>query len=141
MSCIGFLSPQQRRSLRASSRDDGTLSRFASPDVTAGKLARARSMAASPEAGIRESAALGQVTPVDVLAQLAADAEPRVRMCVARNPRTPPDTLRALAGDVVPGVRGWVAANPGVPADVLDVLADDPDPVVRSVVTWARGWP
>lgn len=140
MSCIGFLSPQQRALLRAST-PDGVLSSFASPKVTEGKVARTRLMASSDDSKIRESAALAHATPPDVLTALSGDLDPGVRMSVARNEHTPSATLRLLAGDSVAGVRGWVAANPSVPQDVLDLMANDADPTVRSVVDWASRWP
>ncbi len=140
MSCIGFLSPQQRKLLRASTRD-GVLSSFASPAITEGKIQRLRGMAESADPRIRESAALAYVTPADVLEQLATDPEAGVRFSVARNEHAPAAVLTLLARDEVAGVRGWVAANPKVPVAVLDSLADDPDPMVRSVVSWARSWP
>lgn len=140
MSCIGFLSPQQRRLLRASTRD-GVLSSFRSPEVTEGKIERLRAMATSTDPKIRESAALAYASPVDVLVRLATDPEPGVRFSVARNEHASAEVLRTLAADEVAGVRGWVAANASAPADVLAVLVDDPDQTVRSVAAWALRWP
>ncbi len=143
MSCMGFLSPQQRAALAASSREDAggaPLSAFASPPASAGKVQRVRALAASADPTIRESAALSYRAPEDVLVALAADSEAGVRRCVARNEHTPTEVLRTLAADPDAGVRGWVAAHPAVPDDLLAALADDPDPTVRAVVAWAEGW-
>lgn len=143
MSCLGFLSPEQRRALAASSRDDAAgapLSSFASPPATAGKLRRIRAMADSPVAAIRESAALAYHAPPDVLHRLAHDPVASVRCCVARNEHTVSPLLALLAEDADARVRGWVAAHRSTPRDLLDVLAADPDDSVRAVVAWARGW-
>lgn len=142
MSCISFLSPAQRAQLRASSRDDGRpLSRFASPEASDGKVHRVRLLADSPDPKIRESAALSQWAPVDVLDSLAGDVEAGVRICVARNYRSAPDVLTRLSGDPADVVRGWVAAHPATPDAVLSALEDDADENVRKVVAWARAWP
>lgn len=140
MSCVSFLSPQQRLLLRAAPAGPA-VSTFMSPEVTEGKIQRLRQMALSPDPKIRESAALAYGTPVEVLDALALDPRPGVRFSVARNEHASPEVLRLLAADPVAGVRGWVAANPAVPADALDTLANDPDPTVRGVVAWARRWP
>lgn len=135
------MTPEQRRRLRASSRDDaGPLSSFLSPAATASKVERVHVMAASADVRIRESAALAVIAPPDVLSLLAGDAERSVRCSVARNAGTPPEVLGRLGADADAGVRAWVAANPSVPASLLDVLGDDPDPTVRSVAAWARRW-
>ncbi|MFT4288950.1 hypothetical protein [Nocardioides sp.] len=143
MSCLGFLSPQQRAALAASSRDDAAgapLSSFASPPATVGKLRRLRALATSSDPTIRESAALAYLAPPDVLHRLASDPVASVRCCVARNDHATPSLLRRLAADPDPQVRGWVAANPAVPADVHERLAGDADPTVRAVLAWADGW-
>ncbi|WP_110208046.1 hypothetical protein [Nocardioides daejeonensis] len=140
MSCMGFLTPQQRASLAASTPDGPPLSAFVSPPASEGKVRRVRALAASPAPVIRESAALSYHAPEEVLVALAVDPEAGVRRCVARNGSTPAGVLRMLAGDADPLVRGWVAANPSVPGELLDALGDDADPLVRAVVAWARGW-
>ena len=141
MSCVSFLSPEQRRRLRASTADGAPLSSFASPQPSESKVARLRSMAQSPDPKIRESAALAQLTPAGVLGALAGDADPGVRVCVARNEHTPYDVLDRLAADDCVAVRGWVAANPATPPAVMRRLADDPSPTVRGLVAWAGRWP
>lgn len=141
MSCLGFLSPQQREALATSSRGGAPLSTFASPAVTAGKLRRLRAMAASADPAIRESAALAHHAPPDVLFSLAADPVASVRRCVARNERAVPPLLARLAGDDDAQVRGWVAAHAATPPGVVRGLVDDPDPAVRAVVAWAGRWP
>lgn len=140
MSCVGFLTPSQRAALAASSSDGPPLSRFASPEVSAGKVARLRALARSNSAAIRESAALAYAAPADLLSTLAVDLEPGVRACVARNPRTPPAVLGRLAEDPDQRVRGWVAGNPETDPDTLSRLSGDQDPQVRAVAAWARRW-
>jgi len=140
MSCLAYLTPGQRAALAASSADGRPLSSFASPPVTAGKVRRIRVLAESPDAAIRESAALSYCAPADVLSRLARDPVASVRCCVARNEHASKELLRALAGDHDAAVRGWVAAHRAVPADVRDRLAGDPDASVRAVVAWAVGW-
>jgi hypothetical protein len=143
VSCLGFLSPAQRAALAASSRDDAAgvpLSTFASPAVSAGKLMRIRALSMSERAEIRESAALAQHAPADVLNVLAGDPVASVRCCVARNHQAAESVLRRLAADPEAVVRGWVAAHRNTPTDVQGRLADDPDPSVRAVVAWAAGW-
>lgn len=140
MSCLGFLSPEQRVALAGSTRGGAPLSDFASPPVTAGKLRRLRAMAASTSAAIRESAALARHAPPDVLFALADDPVASVRRCVARNGQTVPPLLARLAADEDAHVRGWVAAHTATPPAVVRRLADDPDPAVRAVVAWAAGW-
>ncbi|WP_134765850.1 hypothetical protein [Nocardioides sp. 1609] len=143
MSCLGFLTEQQRAALAASSSTDAAgvpLSAFTSPPASDGKTARVRALAASADPRIRESAALSYRAPDDVLVELAGDADAAVRRCVARNERTPVAVLHRLVDDPDPFVRGWVAAHPAVPSHVLDRLGADPDAAVRAVVTWARGW-
>lgn len=144
MSCVSFLSAAQRAALRSSDDEQLTPEQIRavhpSPPATEGKLRRLRVLAHSADPSIRQSAALNQQCPVDVLDLLAEDADPSVRRCVARQPKTPETLLRRLAQDTTADVRGWVAANPGVPQSLLTELADDPDPTVRGVVTWARNW-
>lgn len=143
MSCLGFMTPAQRAALAASSRADaaGTpLSTFASPPATAGKLHRIRTLSTSDRVEIRESAALAQQAPVDVLTALAGDPMTSVRCCVARNHHATTSILCRLATDAEPVVRGWVAAHRSTPADVRERLAEDPDPSVRAVAAWAAGW-
>ncbi|MFC6705487.1 HEAT repeat domain-containing protein [Flexivirga alba] len=144
MSCVSFLSAAQRAALRES--DDERLTPeeiravHPSPPATEGKLRRIRMLARSVDPTIRQSAALNQQCPVDVLELLAGDPDPSVRLCVARQPLTPEPILRSLTQDSTANVRGWVAANPGVPRSLLSQLAHDPDPTVRSVVAWADNW-
>lgn len=144
MSCVTFLNAAQRVALQESGDEQLTPEEIRalhpSPPATASKLRRVRMLANSADPAIRQSAALNQCCPADVLELLAGDADPSVRRCVARQPLTPEPLLRELAKDIVPEVRGWVAANPKVPADLLDELADDSDSTVRSVVSWARNW-
>lgn len=144
MSCVTFLSAAQRAALRNSADErltpDEIRAIHPTPPVTDGKLRRIRALARSADASIRQSAALNQQCPADVLELLATDAEPSVRRCVARQPRTSVALLRDLAHDPVAEVRGWVAANPSVPDPLLDELANDPDATVRGVVGWARNW-
>lgn len=144
MSCVSFLSEAQRAALRESDEEQLTPEEIRaahpSPPATEGKLRRIRVLAQSADPSIRQSAALNQYCPVDVLELLATDADTGVRRSVARQPKTPEALLRALARDEVPDVRGWVAANPGVPQSLLAELADDPDATVRGVVAWARNW-
>lgn len=140
MSCMSFLTPEQRAALAASTADGAPLSSFASPPASEGKVRRIRGLAGSPDPRIRESAALAYHAPADVLARLVADPVASVRACVARNEHTPVELLRRLATDPVPAVRGWVAAHRDVPADVLAGLEDDTDAAVRAVVAWAAGW-
>jgi len=143
MSCLGFLTPAQRAALAASSREGAAgapLSAFASPPVSAGKLRRIRTLARSGRPEIRESAALAQHAPEDVLTALAGDPVASVRCCVARNYHAGEAVLRRLATDADPAVRGWVAAHRNAPADLRDGLAADPDPAVRAVVAWAAAW-
>ncbi len=143
MSCLGFMTPQQRAALAASSREDAAgapLSAFASPPVTAGKVRRIGALAASAEVAIRESAALAYHVPPDVLDRLARDPAPSVRCCVARNERTSVDLLWRLAADPDAHVRGWVAAHRSTPEDLHRLLTADPDAEVRAVAAWAAGW-
>ena len=144
MSCVSFLSPAQRAALRESDDEQLTPEEIRavhpSPPATESKLRRIRMLARSADPNIRQSAALNQQCPVDVLECLAEDPDPSVRRCVARQPKAPEPLLRHLAHDAVADVRGWVAANPGVPQSLLSQLADDPDPTVRSVVAWADNW-
>ncbi|MDQ1103909.1 variant leucine-rich repeat-containing protein [Nocardioides zeae] len=140
MSCIGFLSPAHRAALATSGEGGPPLSAFTSPPASASKVRRVRALAADPTTAIRESAALSQHAPMDVLEHLAADAQSSVRACVARNPRTPTWVLALLAEDADNRVRGWVAAHRLCHPDLLARLADDPDPAVRAVVAWAAGW-
>lgn len=144
MSCVSFLSAAQRAALRESDDEQLTPEEIRaahpSPPATEGKLRRIRLLAQSADPSIRQSAALNQQTPVDVLELLAGDTDPGVRRCVARQPKTPEPLLRRLAHDAVADVRGWVAANPSVPGSLLTELADDSDATVRGVVGWARNW-
>lgn len=144
MSCVSFLSDAQRAALRESDDEQLTPEEIKalhpSPPATEGKLRRIRMLARSADPSIRQSAALNQYCPTDVLELLTDDADPSVRRCVARQPRTPAALLQRLAHDTAANVRGWVAANPSVPRPLLTELADDPDATVREVVTWARNW-
>ncbi|GAA1932473.1 hypothetical protein [Nocardioides hwasunensis] len=143
MSCVGFLSPEQRAALAASSREDAAgarLSSFASPPPSDGKVRRVRLLARSTDPRIRESAALSHHAPADVLRRLADDEEPGVRRCVARNVHADAALLARLASDPDPHVRGWVASNPSVSTAVLELLSEDEDESVRAVVAWAKGW-
>lgn len=144
MSCVSFLSAAQRAALRESDDEQLTPEEIRavhpSPPATESKLRRIRVLAQSDDPSIRQSAALNQQCPVDVLRVLAEDTDPSVRRCVARQQRTPEPLLRHLANDTAADVRGWVAANPGVPQSLLTELSDDPDATVRGVVAWARNW-
>ncbi|WP_446664768.1 hypothetical protein [Flexivirga sp. B27] len=144
MSCVTFLTAAQRAALREVPDEPMTPEEIRaahpSPPVTEGTLRRIRGLAHSNDPAIRQSAALNQRCPADVLELLARDTDPTVRQCVARQPRTPASLLHELAQDPVAGVRCWVAANPAVPAAVLRALANDPDATVRDVVQWARNW-
>lgn len=144
MSCVTFLSPAQRAALREADDEQLTPEEIRaahpSPPVTDGTLRRIRGLARSSDPAIRQSAALNQRCPVDVLELLAQDPEPGVRLCVARQPRTPEPLLRTLAQDRSADVRGWVAAHPNVPDALLATLAKDTDATVRGVVGWARNW-
>ena len=140
---MGFLSPQQRAALAASSQADAggaPLSSFSSPPTSAGKADRLWRLASSESPRIRESAALAHRAPAGLLRVLAADPDPGVRRCVARNEASSEDVLRSLAADPDPLVRGWVAANPAVPGDLLPALAGDEEAQVRAVVAWAERW-
>ncbi|WP_161606298.1 hypothetical protein [Microlunatus speluncae] len=143
MSCISFLSPEQRATLGQVTCElspDEIRAAHPMPPVTAGTLHRIRLMAASPDPQIRAAAASKRQTPPETLEALGRDTDLLVRSSVARNDGVAPEVLRRLAGDPSAQVRGWVAANRVCPLDVLDALADDPDDTVRKVVTWARSW-
>lgn len=140
MSCLGFLSPEQRKALRMSSNDGAPLSSFASPPATQTKVDRVRTLARSTDPRIRESAALAHHAPDDVLTALGHDPVEFVRRGVARNARASSEVLHGLAADRSPVVRAWVAANPATPPDVHLVLSRDADPTVQAVLEWAAGW-
>lgn len=144
MSCVTFLNAAQRAALQESGDEQLTPNEIRalhpSPPASEGKLRRLRALAISTDPSIRQSAALNQHCPVDVLERLAGDADASVRRCVARQPLTPAFLLRVLAHDVAPEVRGWVAANPDITSDLLAELAEDDDATVRGVVAWARNW-
>ncbi|WP_018158003.1 hypothetical protein [Demetria terragena] len=145
MSCVSFLSDNQRAALRSSAGEritpEESQALHPPPPVTEGKLRRIRALARSDDPRIRESAALNAHCPPDVLAELAQDAQIGVRGCVARTPGAPGEVLAELANDPIPQVRAWVASNPNVSVDLLSRLAEDSDPTVRQVVSWARDWP
>lgn len=145
MSCVSFLSEQQRAQLRSAAGErlspEEIRAIHPTPPVTESKVRRLRLLAQSPDPRIRESAALNHHCPADVLTRLAEDDEPSVRTCVARQPAAPPELLARLAADPAPQVRTWVAANPSVSEELLDSLAEDDDETVRRVVAWARAWP
>lgn len=144
MSCVSFLSAAQRAALRESDDErrspEEVRAAHPSPPATEGKLRRIRLLAKSTDPSIRQSAALNQQCPTDVLELLARDTDPSVRQCVARQPSTPEPLLRQLAHDTTADVRGWVAANPRVPESLLTELETDSDATVRGVVEWARNW-
>lgn len=143
VSCISFLSPEQRATLGQVTCEltpDEVRAAHPMPPVTDGTLRRIRLMAASPDPQIRAAAASKRQIPPETLADLGRDTDLLVRSSVARNDTAGPDVLRGLATDASAQVRGWVAANRACPADVLDALADDPDETVRKVVDWARAW-
>lgn len=142
MSCVSFLTPQQRAALhRAAEADAGPpLSTFASPPVTDATIRRVRLLAGDTRPGIRASAAAHKYAPAEVLVRLAGDATETVRSAVARNPWAPASVLTTLAADRSARIRAWVAANPCTAPEVLDRLQDDTDDEVRKVVRWARGW-
>lgn len=144
MSCVTFLNSAQRAALRESDDEQLTPEEIRathpSPPVTDGKLRRIRALARDADPRIRQSAALNQQCPIDVLELLAKDSDASVRLCVARQPRTPASILQALAQDDIADVRGWVAANPSVPDTLLADLERDSDATVRGVVDWARNW-
>jgi len=144
MSCVTFLNAAQRAALRECAEERLTPEEIRashpSPPATEGKLRRLRALARSTDPSIRQSAALNQHCPVDVLELLAADDDPGVRQCVARQPLAPDSLLRELARDPVRDVRGWVAANPSATSELLALLAGDDDATVRGVVRWARNW-
>lgn len=144
MSCVSFISPEQRARLATvTSRPspEAVQAEHPSPPVTEGTRHRIRLMAADADPAIRASAALHRHAPEDVLVDLADDAEPTVRCAVARNQSTPETLLRHLAEDPADRVRGWVAAHELAPPDLLDALSEDPALVVREVVSWNRRWP
>jgi len=143
MSCVSFLTPEQRARLGSVTCElsvEDVLAQHPMPPVTDGTLRRVRLMAASPDAAIRSAAASKYYVPADLASALASDADRAVRCAVARNPAAPGEVLRALARDLDPQVRGWVAANPSCPAELLESLAADADPTVTTVVAWARAW-
>ncbi len=143
MSCISFLSPEQRATLGQVTCEltpDEVRAAHPMPPVTDGTLRRIRLMATSPDPQIRAAAASKRQTPPETLEALGRDADLLVRSSVARNDTAAPDVLRRLGGDASAQVRGWVAANRACPIDVLDTLADDRDDTVRKVVAWARAW-
>ncbi len=143
VSCISFLSPEQRATLGQVTCElspDEVRAAHPMPPVTAGTLRRIRLMATSPDPQIRAAAASKRQTPPETLETLGRDADLIVRSSVARNDSAAADVLRRLGRDASAQVRGWVAANRVCPTDVLDTLADDPDETVRKVVTWARAW-
>ena len=144
MSCVTFLNAAQRAALRESGEERLTPEEIAaqhpSPPATESKLRRLRTLARSADPSIRQSAALNQHCPIDVLELLAKDSDHSVRQCVARQPLAPESLLHQLAKDPVSDVRGWVAANPTATPDLLAQLAEDEDVTVRGVVRWARNW-
>lgn len=144
MSCVTFLNAAQRAALRESGEERLTpeeiRAQHPSPPATESKLRRLRALARNADPSIRQSAALNQHCPVDVLELLARDSDPTVRQCVARQPLASQGLLRELAKDPVADVRGWVAANPAVTPELLADLAEDEDTTVRGVVRWARNW-
>ncbi|RNI19524.1 HEAT repeat domain-containing protein [Flexivirga caeni] len=144
MSCVTFLTAAQRAALRDLGEEqltpDEITALHPSPPATEGKLRRVRLLARSSDPAIRQSAALNQHCPLDVLQLLADDSDPTVRRCVARQPATPEALLWQLASDPTSDVRAWVAAHPAVTPELLDRLDSDPEPAVRRVVAWSRAW-
>lgn len=144
MSCVSFVSPEQRARLAAVAtrpNPEEVQAQHPSPPVTEGTRHRIRLMAASADPAIRASAGLHRHAPDEVLMQLAEDAEESVRCAVARNRQTSLPLLRRLAKDPSDTVRGWVAAHESAPPDLLDALSQDPAVLVREVVAWNRRWP
>jgi len=143
VSCISFLTPEQRATLGQVTCElspEEVLAAHPMPPVTEGTLRRIRLMAASPDPKIRAAAASKRQAPPETLAALASDADPAVRGTVAQNESAGPEVLWRLAADEAAQVRGWVAANRTCPSELLDRLAGDPDETVRKVVAWARAW-
>lgn len=144
MSCVSFVSPEQRARLAAATSQASlqeVQAQHPSPPVTEGTRHRIRLLANSTDPVIRASAGLHRHAPEDVLVRLAEDADESVRCAVARNQQTPASLLRQLAKDPADTVRGWVAAHEAAPPDLLDALGEDPAGVVREVVAWNRRWP
>lgn len=144
MSCVSFVSPEQRARLAATTTQlslKEVQAQHPSPPVTEGTKHRIKLMATSADPVIRASAGLHRHAPDEVLTQLADDTEVSVRCAVARNQGTPTPLLRQLAKDPSDTVRGWVAAHESTPADLLDAMSEDPAVLVREVVAWNRRWP
>lgn len=94
-----------------------------------------KSMAASPEAGLRAAAARHPGLPQELLPLFAKDKDQYVRAAVAEA-CDDPALLRALASDPEANVRGQVARRKDCPADTLEKLSRDPDKNVRG---WIAG--
>lgn len=143
VSCISFLSPEQRATLGRVTCElspEEVQAAHPMPPVTDGTLARIRLLARNPDPAIRAAAASKRQAPAETLDALSRDTEVGVRSSVARNESASADVLRRLATDPSAQVRGWVAANRSCPRELLDELRADPDDTVRKVVDWAFAW-
>lgn len=143
VSCISFLSPEQRATLGQVTCEldpDEVRAAHPMPPVTEGTLRRIRLMATNPDPMIRAAAGSKRQAPAETLELLGQDTDEAVRSSVARNESARQDVLRRLALDPLAQVRGWVAANRSCPADLLESLGSDPDETVRTVVAWAHAW-
>lgn len=143
VSCISFLSPEQRTTLGRVTCElspEEVRAAHPMPPVTDGTLARIRLLAGNPDPLIRAAAASKRQAPAETLDALSRDSDLTVRSSVARNESASAEVLRRLAGDSSAQVRGWVAANRSCPHELLGELADDPDETVRKVVDWAFAW-
>ncbi|GAB3760285.1 HEAT repeat domain-containing protein [Microlunatus parietis] len=143
VSCISFLSPEQRATLGQVTCElspEEVRAAHPMPPVTDGTLARIRLLARNPDPLIRAAAASKRQAPAETLDALSRDADLTVRSSVARNESASAEVLRRLAGDPSAQVRGWVAANRACPRELLEKLAGDPDETVRKVVDWAFAW-
>ncbi|TBN56527.1 hypothetical protein EYE40_03445 [Glaciihabitans arcticus] len=140
MSCIRFNTPAQRQAMRDHApvmlTPEQAAALHPAPPVTDSKIARLRTLAASPNPKIRESVASSYHAPEDLFEKLAKDSDEGVRSWLARNENVSCDILRSLADDESEKVRGWLALNFFVPDDVMARLADDPDDTVRALVRW-----
>lgn len=136
MSCVTFLTDEQRRQLSLGAADPTPVSTFRSPPVTAAMLRRIRLLARDSRPGIRASAAAHPHAPGEVLHTLAKDGDVRVRVALARNAWAPVEVLAALAQDPDPGVRQWVAVHERASGRLRAELGTDPDPQVRDTVRW-----
>ncbi len=79
-------------------------------------------------AGIAEC----EVTPENLLNQLAEHPDPEVRMALADNRGLSRSVIETLVEDENPDVRYRLAENTFIPLDLLNRLADDENPYVAS---------